>query len=112
MKQKHGKLASVLAATSLAWWIGYAVLRSLGWPVSRQMVRLAHFIWSVLRVRYVQANLPYVIWTAAFNTAFLLGGLLVQMGDAATHAPPLLEAINRNGLVIFLLVRLRGIACC
>lgn len=32
-----------------------------------------------------QANLPYVLWTAAFNTTFVLGYLVVQL---ALPAPP------------------------
>lgn len=105
------------------------------------------------RVLVCQANLPYVLWTAAFNTTFILGYLVVQLtfpvppstitptavpsagnsgskipgpippitqpglhpasqpAPAHTHAsrrssvPPLLEAANKNALVIFLVVR-------
>ena len=97
------------------------------------------------------ANLPYVVWTAAFNTTFLTGYLVLDLvffpsplsksvysphsklkvhpapdvlgargraeragkgggagagvGVGAASAPVLLEAINKNGLVLFLLVR-------
>lgn len=67
--------------------------------------------------------MPYVLWTAAFNTSFILGYLLVQLAfsvpagqDDARSAdkapvsgkiaglPPLLQAANRNALVVFLSV--------
>lgn len=56
-----------------------------------------------------QANLPYVIWIAAFNTSFLLAYLLIHTWASTTYkrssAPAIFEAINRNGLVVFLVVR-------
>lgn len=84
-------------------------------------------------------NLPYILWVAAFNSSFLLGYLLVDLyfsppstaldarpdprsspsspvhrprsdvRDEGSGAPALLEALNKNGLAIFLLVG--GIAC-
>jgi phosphatidylinositol glycan class W len=82
-------------------------------------------------------NLPYILWTAAFNVSFLLGYLSLDLlfrppreprkkarsrpatpaspappaqagppTGMGTGAPPLLEALNRNGLAVFLLVRL------
>lgn len=62
----------------------------------------------------MQANLPYVLWTAAYNTTFLLGYLTIEIlffppstNDSPSFAvPPLLEAINRNGLAVFLLANL------
>jgi phosphatidylinositol glycan class W len=63
--------------------------------------------------RLIQANLPYVLWIVAYNTTFLIGYLFIQIlffpspntpyDDAV---PWVLEAINRNGLAIFLVVRL------
>ena len=55
--------------------------------------------------------MSYVFWVAAYNTSFLLGYLLLEMvffeTPAPLHAvPPLLEAINRNGLVVFLVANL------
>ena len=79
----------------------------------------------------IQANLPYILWIVAFNTSFILAFYLLDMiffptrisklkdpsdpsgkrilqEDPTTStpksAPVLLEAINKNGLVIFLLV--------
>jgi phosphatidylinositol glycan class W len=57
-----------------------------------------------------QANLTYVLWTASFNSTFLLGYLLVESAlvirPDAPPCPALLEAINANGLVIFLVANL------
>lgn len=79
----------------------------------------------------IQANLPYILWIVAFNTSFILAfylldiiffptrisrlkdpsdpsGKSILQEDPTTStpksAPALLEAINKNGLVIFLLV--------
>jgi glucosaminylphosphatidylinositol acyltransferase len=74
-------------------------------------------------------NLPYILWVAAFNTTFIFGYLFLDIfffpsslsnpevsPDNSNilrdqHSPPLtgnppalLEAINRNGLVLFILV--------
>jgi hypothetical protein len=83
-----------------------------------------------------KANLPYVLWCAAYNVSFLFGYLVLDrlfapktpkrrlhhkspetasaapadsmttMEPVAIRAPPLLEAINKNGLALFLIVRL------
>jgi glucosaminylphosphatidylinositol acyltransferase len=61
------------------------------------------------------ANLPYVLWVIAYNTTFLLGYLLIQIlffGLNTPHVeavPYTLEAINRNGLALFLLVYPLGV---
>jgi phosphatidylinositol glycan class W len=82
-----------------------------------------------------QANLGYVFWTVAFNVSTLLAYLVVDIvyrgaagtgtasvgggggGDSGTHVghpnlqqhtrdpPTLFDAINRNGLAVFLFVR-------
>ena len=79
----------------------------------------------------MQANLPYILWIVAFNTSFILGFYLIDMiffptrtsklkdpldplgkrilqedptASTSNSAPALLEAINKNGLVIFLIV--------
>jgi phosphatidylinositol glycan class W len=52
-----------------------------------------------------QANLPYVLWLAAYNTTFLFGYLVLEISlfsSGGTPVPPLLEAINNNGLAVFL----------
>ncbi|GAA6033374.1 hypothetical protein JCM8097_006719 [Rhodosporidiobolus ruineniae] len=60
------------------------------------------------------ANLPYVLWITAFNTSFLFLYLAVHLSiDSipafsrhASAAPAIFEAINRNGLVVFLAANL------
>lgn len=59
----------------------------------------------------MKANLPYVLWMVAHNSTFLLGYLIVQTIFFPALNPPYdeavpwtLEAFNRNGLAMFLLV--------
>lgn len=65
-----------------------------------------------------QANLPYVLFIAAFNTTFLLGYLAIQLffqpdpsqpsntRSPPPAVPPLLAAANTNAQLVFLAVRL------
>lgn len=78
-------------------------------------------------MKLFQVNMQYVFWVAAFNTSFILGYLLINMNHLFIYSqrsskvpenknevyqssqqefdvPPLLEAINKNGLVLFLAV--------
>ena|SRR6266496_5193608 len=64
-----------------------------------------------LMMLLTKANLPYVLWTVAHNTTFLLGYLVIQTVFFSAPNTPYdeavpwtLEAFNRNGLVMFLLV--------
>lgn len=60
--------------------------------------------------------MTYVLWTAAYNTTFLLGYILIEMtffpsspqptNPPSKPVPPLLHAINQNGLVVFLVANL------
>lgn len=67
-----------------------------------------------------QANLPYVLWTVAFNTSFIFAYLMIHLAVAssssspsspatasnlASKSPAIFHAINQNGLVVFLVVR-------
>ncbi|KAL4071738.1 GWT1-domain-containing protein [Scleroderma yunnanense] len=99
------KTTAEVCAYTLVWWILLAFIR-LKLAVSRRMV-----------------NLPYILWILAVNTSCILGYSLVDMffpsrvsrlkdtsdpagkrlvREESSHAPPLLEAINRNSLVVFL----------
>lgn len=105
-KSRIGPLGNKLMAWSIIWTVMFLAVyeyKGLALAVSRRM-----------------ANLPYVLWTAAYNTcqitvcyfieSYLFGG---TKNLAAPHkneelyklaTPPVLEAFNRNGLLIFLLV--------
>ncbi|KAJ6484961.1 GWT1-domain-containing protein [Mycena vulgaris] len=118
--RQNDKTAIELASYSIVWWalLGLASLTGVDEGVSRQT-----------------ANLPYVLWIVAFNTSFILGYLLLDMlffptpaapklkasgavpasgyfapaappPPSPVRAPPLLEAINTNGLALFLLANL------
>lgn len=51
------------------------------------------------------ANFPYVMWVVSYNAAFLLGFDLVEQLIGPFHST-ILEAINNNGLAIFLVANL------
>lgn len=55
----------------------------------------------------IQANVTYVLWVTAYNTSFLFGYLALELSLFPIHStnavPPLLEAININGLAVFLI---------
>ncbi|GJN88213.1 hypothetical protein Rhopal_001178-T1 [Rhodotorula paludigena] len=100
---RPGKLAEWLGSAAVLWWAAFGGARAASEGVSRRL-----------------ANLPYVLWVAAFNTLFLFLYLAVHLHvasassarpgsrgpEAGTRAPALFEAINRNGLVVFLAANL------
>lgn len=54
--------------------------------------------------------MTYVLWVSAYNTTFLFGYLAVELfffsGQTEHAVPPLLEAINTNGLAVFLVANI------
>ncbi|EIW79576.1 GWT1-domain-containing protein [Coniophora puteana RWD-64-598 SS2] len=111
--RQNSKTITELVAYSAIWWALLAIV-TLGLDVSRRM-----------------ANLPYVLWITAFNTSFILGYYLLDLYFFPAHtskvkdptdptgktvlreklsaegalggAPALFEAINKNGMAVFLL---------
>ncbi|KAI6041480.1 GWT1-domain-containing protein [Pisolithus marmoratus] len=108
--RQTAKVVAELFSCALVWWSSFAFAR-LKLDVSRGMV-----------------NLPYILWVSAFNTSFILGYCLLDMlffptrvshvkdssdpngrrvmldeSSTGNRAPLLLEAINKNSLVIFLI---------
>ncbi|KAG6911371.1 hypothetical protein DXG01_001042 [Tephrocybe rancida] len=115
--RENDHTAIELFSYTVVWWTLLSLLKIFGIggaDVSRRMV-----------------NIQYIFWMAAFNTSFILGYLVLDMSfnpsrsvysqqsklkvpvdkldtnhsDLQQHmqaAPPLLEAINKNGLVLFL----------
>lgn len=49
------------------------------------------------------ANLSYVLWVVSYNSAFLLGYCLIEKLFKVNATSVLLEAVNNNGLLAFLL---------
>ncbi|KAJ7226797.1 GWT1-domain-containing protein [Mycena pura] len=111
------KTAIELASYSIVWWAVFGLTRLIGMDegVSRQT-----------------ANFPYVMWITAFNTSFILAYVVLDMifyplpvpkpkitsppspasryysptptpPPSPIYTPPLLEAINKNSLLLFLL---------
>ncbi|ODN81579.1 GPI-anchored wall transfer protein 1 [Cryptococcus amylolentus CBS 6039] len=99
MERKTLDLIMELVGYSVGWWSLLGLWLFAGGEVSRQM-----------------ANTPYVLWVAAYNTSFLLGYLLLShflptqptssSSSSPSSVPPLLEAMNKNSLVIFLVANL------
>lgn len=88
-KEKPDKLIGVLASYAFVWWSLYALAALLfGLTPSRRL-----------------ANFSYVCWVAAFNASFILGyvGVHHALAGAATPAPLCFEALNKNGLAVFLI---------
>lgn len=108
--RQNAKIIIELLSYSVVWWMLLAFVR-LGFEVSRRM-----------------ANISYVLWVAAYNTSFILGYILLDMVFFPTRtskirdptdpsgkrllveekgpkssAPALLEAINKNAFILFLL---------
>lgn len=108
--RQNAKIVIELLSYSMVWWMLLAFVR-LGLEVSRRM-----------------ANISYVLWVAAYNTSFILGYILLDMVFFPTRtskirdptdpsgkrllieekgpkssAPVLLEAINKNAFILFLL---------
>ncbi|KAG1803939.1 GWT1-domain-containing protein [Suillus plorans] len=108
--RQNAKIVIELFSYSVVWWMLLAFVR-LGLEVSRRM-----------------ANISYVLWVAAYNTSFILGYILIDMVFFPTRtlkirdptdpsgkrllieekgpknsAPALLESINKNAFILFLL---------
>lgn len=85
-----------LVRRAILYWACFFLTQGLGLLTSRRL-----------------ANLPYVLWSAAFNVSFLFGFAELEQtleytrqAGAEPCAPMLFEAINRHALLVFLLVRL------
>jgi phosphatidylinositol glycan class W len=102
--KRRTELALELAGYAAMAWATLGACYALGIVTSRRFV-------SPLTVLYSdsQANLPYVLWTVAYNTSYLTGYLALELflfASGEPACPPLLEAVNRNGLAVFLVANL------
>lgn len=92
--RQTGKILTEICGYSILWWTGTYVVKYFQEGVSRRMV-----------------NLSYILWVVAYNTSFIVGYMFIDMvffssgpkGEEPVGIP-LLEAINKNGLAVFLLV--------
>ncbi|KAJ8296251.1 GPI-anchored wall transfer protein 1 [Rhodotorula toruloides] len=107
---KPGKLAEWIGSAAVCWWGVYWVM---AWVVKGEE--------GVGGVSRRLANLPYVLWTVAFNTSFIFAYLMIHLAVAssssspsspatasnlASKSPAIFHAINQNGLVVFLVANL------
>ncbi|GMK54758.1 hypothetical protein CspeluHIS016_0113440 [Cutaneotrichosporon spelunceum] len=91
--RRRPELALELAGYAAASWFALGACNYFGWRVSRRL-----------------ANVPYVLWTVAYNASYLAGYLFIEIwlsdprpGHYSRACPPLLDAVNANGLAVFLL---------
>ncbi|KAI0736482.1 GWT1-domain-containing protein [Fomitopsis betulina] len=124
-RRENDKTATYLCGYAALWWafLGASQLANVGGGISRRVVNLPYVFWiAAYNVSFV---LGYLCLDLAFfasplsrSTYSPYSKLKVQPDPAALRrnerfavagdvaAPPLLEAINKNGLVLFLLANL------
>ena len=115
----HRTVWLLAGADAVLWALWYFCEASLGLQTSRRLVRPGRR--GRRRLAYgahpgpgsdhagagpaTQANLPYVLWTLAYNLPFLAVLLGTDLWVGYTGRGFLYRAINRNMLFVFLLVR-------
>ena len=96
VKSKHDKrdkLLTILLSYSILYWTLLGITKLLKLPISRRF-----------------ANLPYTLWIISFNITFLTMFLLIDIinfklpSSQQFSTPRILNAINNNSLIIFLVV--------
>ncbi|KAG0229887.1 Glucosaminyl phosphatidylinositol (GlcN-PI) nositol acylation protein [Actinomortierella wolfii] len=124
-KPKKGKLAMILASLlfllSMSFMISYGILRI---PVSRQMANLSYFFWVItFNTGFILAFLLVEIYLTKDEPSAAAIARAEAKASLSTSAdkrqrlqstirlppltcPPLLEAINRNGLATFLVANI------
>jgi phosphatidylinositol glycan class W len=83
--RQTGKTPTELCSYSIVWWSLLGLTKLVNFQgrwvseVSRRMVRVSCMVFITIQTdaRLYQANLPYILWVAAFNTSFLLAYLVV-----------------------------------
>lgn len=54
------------------------------------------------------ANLPYIMWVITFNFGFILAFVIIDAefigNGSGTTVPKIFDAVNANGLLLFLVV--------
>jgi hypothetical protein len=144
-QRQNDKTAIELCSYAVVWWVlmGLTRVLGIGEGVSRRMVSWLLCITVAteddihLLFLFIQVNISYILWVAAFNTTFMFGYLFLdlfffpsplsksvpspssklkvpiesntiprdqRLTPVVGNPPALLEAVNRNGLILFLLV--------
>ncbi|RPD60688.1 hypothetical protein L227DRAFT_623446 [Lentinus tigrinus ALCF2SS1-6] len=128
VRRENDKTATELCSYAVLWWVLLGVLQlfAVGGDVSRRMANLQYVVWiaaynSTFLLGYLVLDLaffPSPLSKSVYSPMSKLkvhpdpdmlkatrhnGGGTGREWDAAASAPPLLEAVNKNGLVLFLL---------
>ncbi len=88
------------------------LIRLAGWSGFWILAYLVSMDYLDLQVSRRLANLPYMLWVCGFNTSFAAGYLIMECiffdrrTPYAKCVPPILDAVNENGLAVFLLANL------
>ncbi|KAG2183751.1 hypothetical protein INT43_006762 [Umbelopsis isabellina] len=97
-KSKYGKLIIALAFWSIVYFALFTIFMSVidgegGQQISRRI-----------------ANLPYIMWVITFNFGFILAFVIIDAefigNGSGTTVPKLFDAVNANGLLLFLVANL------
>ncbi|KZT08215.1 uncharacterized protein LAESUDRAFT_757895 [Laetiporus sulphureus 93-53] len=122
--RENDKTAIELCAYSVLWWtlLGCTMLLDIGGGVSRRLVNLQYILWvaaynTSFLLGYLVLDLLFFASPSSRSRYSPYSKLKVKPDPAvlstsertlraAARAPPLLEAINHNGLVLFLLANL------
>jgi phosphatidylinositol glycan class W len=81
-----GKRGENLVVASISLWVLLALLTSKGFPVSRRTT-----------------NVSFCVWTLAHNVSLLA---ILCLADVSNNASPVFEAVNRHGLLVFVVANL------
>ena len=129
IRRENDKTATELCSYAVLWWVFLGALKlfAVGSDVSRRMANLQYVVWiaaynSTFLLGYLVLDLAFFPSPLSKSVYSPMSKLKVHPDpdmlkatrhtggagkewDAGGSAPPLLEAVNKNGLVLFLLVR-------
>ncbi|KAI0712736.1 GWT1-domain-containing protein [Cerioporus squamosus] len=125
VRRENDKTATELCSYAVLWWVFLGALKlfAVGGDVSRRMANLQYVVWiaaynSTFLLGYLVLDLAFFPSPLSKSVYSPMSKLKVHPDpdmlkvtrhsagrewEAAGSAPPLLEAINKNGLVLFLL---------
>ncbi|RDX41287.1 hypothetical protein OH76DRAFT_1561669 [Lentinus brumalis] len=125
VRRENDKTATELCSYAVLWWVFLGALKlfAVGGDVSRRMANLQYVVWiaaynSTFLLGYLVLDLAFFPSPLSTSVYSPMSKLKVHLDpdvlkatrhtagrewEAAGSAPPLLEAVNKNGLVLFLL---------